>query len=293
MHTYPTELAPGLWALGNYYYNLYLVRGGTASALVEAGISAVADEVLVQLDALGATPDHLVVTHPHADHVTGLDALRERFPRARVVAGAGAAAFLEHPRAAAALVAEDRRLSEALARLGHPPGRAPVDRPPSLAGCVEVAEGDELDLGGVTLRFLAVGGHSPANLAVHLPELGALLASDSVGFHYPGRGFLPLFFTGAREFLATLDRLEALEPRVLGLGHQGPLTGAAVGRAFAEARRSALALIDRVRRGRADPDRLADELFRECYVDELATYSEANIRACAGLLVRRSLEDAG
>ena len=78
--THPARLADGLWVLGNSYFNLYLVRGKAAAALVDAGISAMADDVIGQLETLGVTPDYLVVTHPHPDHINGLDALRERFP---------------------------------------------------------------------------------------------------------------------------------------------------------------------------------------------------------------------
>ncbi len=283
----PSPLAPGVWLLGTHHYDLYLVRGTAGSALVEAGVSAVIDQVLGQLDALGVEPDHLVVTHPHADHLGGLPALRQRYPRARVVVGPGAAAFVAHPRAGASAVAEDRHLAGSLAALGVRPGRPPLAEPPTLAGCAEVQDGDTLDLGGVTLRLLAVAGHSPGGLAVHVPERAVLLASDSLGFCYPGRGFLPLFFTGLAPYLATLARLEALAPRVLGLGHQGPVTGATVPETFAAARHATLALADRVRAWPGDPADLAAALFREFYVDELATYSPGNIRGCVDLLIRR------
>ena len=92
------------------------------------------------------------------------------------------------------------------------------------------SDGEEIDLGGVTLRFLAVGGHAPGNLAVFIPEERTLLASDSLGFHYPGGGFFPVFFTGYGEYMATLDRLESLHPERLGLGHYGWMRGSGGGR---------------------------------------------------------------
>ena len=78
---FPRLLTDGLWVLGNYYFNLYLVKGEQASALIEVGISAVVDDVIRQLEVLQVSPTFLVVTHPHADHITGLPGLREGFHR--------------------------------------------------------------------------------------------------------------------------------------------------------------------------------------------------------------------
>ena len=52
----PSALTDNLWLLGNYYFNLYLVRGKNGSALIEAGISAIADRVIQQMEALDISP---------------------------------------------------------------------------------------------------------------------------------------------------------------------------------------------------------------------------------------------
>jgi len=44
---FPRELTPGLWVLGNYFFDLYLVKGTQASALIEIGASATVDEIIV------------------------------------------------------------------------------------------------------------------------------------------------------------------------------------------------------------------------------------------------------
>ncbi|MBE0557982.1 MAG: MBL fold metallo-hydrolase, partial [Proteobacteria bacterium] len=154
---------------------MYLVAGDRSSALVEAGISATAGDVCRGLDRSGVAPDFIVITHPHGDHVAGLDVIRVRFPAIRVVAGEGAAAFLFHPRVAEAIVAEDRHMSSCLAAQGGPTGISPIGKAPSLDGATICRDGEEIDLGGVTLRFVAVGGHAPGNLAVFIPEERTLL----------------------------------------------------------------------------------------------------------------------
>lgn len=290
MVRYPRELAPGFWALGDLYTNLYLARGTRSCALIEAGISAGVDQVIRQLDTLSATPDAIVIPHPHPDHVTGLPGLRERYPRAEILAGQGAREFLAHPRTAAAALEADRHLWEFYRRKGLAPGRPPLDRAPNLEDAQVVSGGEDRGLGGLTLRFLELGGHAPGQLGVHVPEVGALAVSDALGFRFPGRGFLPVYFTSYAEHLAGLDRLEALGPRILCPAHLGPLVGEVAVRAFGEARDAAHRLAVRVRDNRDRLQALAEELFHEIYVDEFLMYTEANIQTCVALLIRRSLE---
>ena len=155
------------------------------------------------------------------------------------------------------------------------------------------SDGEEVDLGGVTLRFVAVGGHAPGNLAAFIPEERALLASDSLGFHYPGGGFFPVFFTGYDAYMASLDRLESLHPESLGLGHYGWMRQAEVGRTFALARRCASVLRERLKTDPSDEETLVSRIFAEFYRDELTLYSRENIRECCRLLLRRSREEDG
>jgi glyoxylase-like metal-dependent hydrolase (beta-lactamase superfamily II) len=291
--SFPKLLTEGLWVLGNYYFNLYLVKGEQASALIEVGVSAVADEVIRQLDELQVSPTFVVVTHPHADHITGLPALREKFPQTLVVAAEGAPEFLAHPKAGKALVPEDRYMTNFLEAHGLKPGRPPVDEAPTLENCLIARDMDEMDLGGLTLRFLSVKGHAPGKIAVWIPQIKALVLSDSLGFRFPGRGVMPLFLTGYADYVATLDRLEALQHSIIGVAHQGPVVGRKeVEEAFREARQSAVELRDRILSYQGDPDNLVHDIFKTYYRDELTLYTEENIVNCARLLVKRAKESA-
>ena len=288
---FPLEIAPGIRMLGNYYFNLFLVAGETESALFEAGVSGVVDSVIAQLVQLGDEPDLLIVSHPHADHLTGLPGLRERYPGAEILAAAGAGEFAAHPKAAAALIQEDAFMSRRLAKIGFPPGRPSLSVAPDLGNHRVIREKTDLNLGGgVVLTLIPVSGHSPGNLMAFEHRHRVLFCSDSLGFHYPGRGFWPLFFTGATAYLSTLDLIETLNPKIICPAHQGPIRGTDIRDCLALSRQTTLEFIDRVRTDTRDDETLAATLFKESYRDEFTLYTQTNIDNCNRLLIRRARE---
>ncbi len=289
-HSSLLPLTENLWVLGNYYFNMYLVKGRNAAALIEMGVSAVADRAIRQLEALDITPTYLIITHPHADHITGLAALLERYPNAMVVAGEGAKKFTMHPKAQEAMLKEDHFMSNRLSVLGFKPGRPPIATFEFPDNCVAVRERHDIDLGGISLRCAKVGGHSPGNIAIHMPEMGALMVSDSLGFNFPGQEFLPLFLTDFSDYVNTLDYLESFKPDILGFGHQGPITGEGAKAAFKKSRQAAFDMLSRTMNEQIGGDELAENIFREYYRDEFTLYSEDNIRSVGQLLVRRGRE---
>jgi len=287
---HPVELTEDIWLLGNYFINLYLVRGRRASALFEMGVSAVVDDVIRQLEGLDISPDYLVLAHPHTDHLSGLPGLMQRYPDACLVAGEGARDFALHPKALPGMISEDRYITTRLGEVGLPAGRGSLQTLSFPENHLVVGQTQDIDLGGLTLRCIPVAGHSPGNLVAHVPEKEALFVSDSLGFHYPGRGFCPLFFTGYDPFTTTLARLARLEPAIVGPGHQGTITGPALTTVFERAREAADEVIGIVGDGSGDDGVIAGQLFEKYYVDEFTLYSPENIMGCCRLLVRRARE---
>jgi glyoxylase-like metal-dependent hydrolase (beta-lactamase superfamily II) len=80
-HPFPQQLSMRIEVLGN---RPFLVCGDRRSALIEAGISVTAAKVVRGRDSLKVTPDFIVITYPHADHMMGLAPLQEREPGIRV-----------------------------------------------------------------------------------------------------------------------------------------------------------------------------------------------------------------
>jgi len=288
---FPRQVADNLWILGNEYFHFYLINGSDACALVEIGISATVDILLEQLSSLKLKPDFLIVTHPHSDHVTGLDFLRQAFPEAKVMAGEGAESFLNHPKAVKSTITEDHYVAKSMASHSLSTSRPAIKSVPSLSGCTVMKEGQELDLGGLTIRFLEAKGHSPGNIIIYIPASKAVLASDSLGNRYPGRGFFPTFFTGYADYLATIDRLSVLKPTILGLAHNGLFSrNEDIKDILQKSRKAANHVKTYVINDDHDNETIAQNLFRFYYKEELSIYSPENILNCCRLLVRRIRE---
>lgn len=285
---YPLRIAENVWMLGNYYFNVYFVKGSRSCALVEAGVSATVDIVLQQLQILNAYPDYLIITHPHADHVTGLEGLISEFPEALIIIGDGAIDFLNHPKAISAMYKEDMVINTSLNNLGIHSQRPPIKNPLLIPNHLIIESKSKIDLGEITLVISTVEGHCPGNVIVFIPELKILFLSDCMGFYYPGRGFLPLYLTSFEKYMLTLDMMESYEPQLLCLAHQGIL--ADVHNAFRLCRKTSMNFLYRASDESRNMKDLANEIFLECYKDEFTIYSEDNIRTVSELLVRRARE---
>lgn len=286
----PMKLSSRVTVLGNYYINLFLVQGDKKAALFEAGISGMVDTVIRQLEQLDVVPDYLIISHPHSDHITGLSGLMDRLPAAQVVTGPGAAKFIAHPKAGPLMLAEDAFMSKGLAARGIQPGRPPLDTIPDLSGAREVPDTVVLDLGGVDLELFSVKGHSPGNILGRVGDI--LFCSDSLGFHFPDRGFWPLFFTGAKEYLDTLTHIQAMAPAIVCPGHQGPLKHQAAAAGIQAGLDTARDFIKRVTRTSLTDRELEIQLFNESYRDEFTLYTKENIANCNRLLIKRARQMA-
>jgi hydroxyacylglutathione hydrolase len=146
----------------------------------------------------------IVNTHGHADHIGGNAALKEAFPDAPIIIGAGDAIML----------------TDADANLSAPFG-VPVTSPPADR---IVAEGDTVEAAGLVLDVLDIPGHSPGHVVYVFRSQPALVFGGDVLFRgsigrtdFPG-GSHPLLLRGIREKLFTLPDDTVVYP-----GH-GPVT---------------------------------------------------------------------
>jgi glyoxylase-like metal-dependent hydrolase (beta-lactamase superfamily II) len=88
---------------------------------------------------------------------------------------------------------------------------------------VELDDGDELDVAGGA-RVVALPGHTPGSIALHLPESRVLFTGDAVARLADGEVILGVFNADRAQALASLRRVAELDAAVACFGHGEPLT---------------------------------------------------------------------
>jgi cyclase len=233
------EVSPGTWAwiqpngdLGES--NAGLVVGDDASILIDT----LWDERLTRamLDALtparsGSPITHLINTHGDGDHWYGNALLGG----AEIVATEAAAAQMaEEP---PAMITRMRPLTSAIntvQRVPLIPGKARMRGLGAFAGMLERYEHDGLEprqptrtfsdttvveAGGRSVEVIEVGpAHTPGDAIAWVPDARVVFSGDIVF-----SGITPIMWIGpASNWVAALERIEALEPAAIVPGH-GPV----------------------------------------------------------------------
>ncbi len=216
------EIAPGLHRLRLGIANAYLITTAGGAALVDTGPPGSAPAVAAALDKLGLRQEELhtiVLTHHHDDHA-GSAAEISSWAGATVLAGRDDAAVVAHdePAPEPRYTPSERALHEVIMAAGLAPAPpCPVHR--------AVAEGDVLaGAGGAVV--VETPGHTPGSIALHLPDLGALLTGDTVG-EQAGQTVLGPFNVDRELAWRSLQRLAGFDVAVAGFGHGEPVTNGA------------------------------------------------------------------
>lgn len=208
----------GLAYLPPWEVNAGFVAGGHTTLVVDTGASAMAAATIHGYASTARPGNRLLVidTERHFDHIGGNAYFRDR-----------GADILGHPGCTRTEEEFCAEMAEFDAAIADPARRVRGEaevfyRGTSLAVPNRfITEDTTLDLGGLEARVLLTPGHTPSNLAVHVPAEGVVYSGDCLV-----NGYVPNLACGAgrewRQWLDSLARIEQLAPETLVPGH-GPV----------------------------------------------------------------------
>ena len=152
----PAKIFDNVYAIGNVGTVAYVIQTSAGLMMIDAlGANQVESDLLPGFTKLGLDPAQvktILVAHGHADHFGGSAYFQQKF---------GSKVYVS---------AADWTLKETPPRgRGPGPGAPPPAAPPKRDG--ELRDGESVTLGNVSVRAVAVPGHTPGSMAFIIPVL--------------------------------------------------------------------------------------------------------------------------
>jgi glyoxylase-like metal-dependent hydrolase (beta-lactamase superfamily II) len=183
----PREIAPGIYGLGSYQVNWYLIEDGGKLSAVDAGLPGFArhlDNDLAQLALALPDIEAVVLTHSDGDHTGVAPVLRDAGARVLIHAADDATLRKPGPKggdASAPKILANLWRPSTLKILGHTLKHGGA-KPAKVDGAETYSDGDVLDVPG-RLRVLHTPGHTPGHCALLAESRRVLFAGDALIDH--------------------------------------------------------------------------------------------------------------
>jgi flavorubredoxin len=204
-----------MWTEFGTTYNSYILKGKEKTALFEASKAHFFDEWIAKVKTESPIEkiDYLIMDHTEPDHSGTIERLLDINPNIQIVGSMGAINFLKEIT------------------------NKPID------GRV-VKTGDEIDLGGKTLKFTFTPNlHWPDTIFTYIPEIKTLVTCDCFGSHYSDENITDDNLKNYEDYMKTLvyyydniigpfkgdvlaaiEKIESLDIDVIATGHGPVLT---------------------------------------------------------------------
>ncbi|HET9199485.1 MAG TPA: MBL fold metallo-hydrolase [Dehalococcoidia bacterium] len=229
----PTEVAHGVYSIGQGHVEIYVIEDGGRLTLVDSGLKSDWKRINSEVTAMGKTLadiEAVILTHSHLDHMGNAERLRKE---------AGAAVHVHQDDLAQARGGErPARDPKARSMLSYGPSilitivqfalRGGLSSPPPIIEAATFTDGKVLEVPGRP-KVVHVPGHTPGSSALFLEDRGVLFTGDAlISYTFFGRK------TGARispsisnedtaEALRSLANIESLPAQIVLPGHGAPL----------------------------------------------------------------------
>ncbi len=216
----PGIITDRITLLGRRESCTYLLDGGTEYAILGGGMTYIVPDVEKQIAESGI--DERKISRLVIHHVGIIPYFKKKWPWARVTASARGAGQLARPVVIEAIkninfmLLSNAGLSDRADELGYDFDSISVDDTP--------IDGETRKIGDLTLQFMMVPGHSTCSMAVYVPELKALFASDAGGIPFEGQVFAAAN-SNFDLYQASLDRMAGYDVDFHGAEHYGAFTG--------------------------------------------------------------------
>lgn len=150
--------------VGTFEVNCTILSWGDKAWIVDPGSEAT--RIAALLVKAGLTPEAILLTHAHFDHIGAVPGLQQRWPQLPVYVHKGDDMVLTHP------------------LNSFPPDYPPIDRPKNIK--------DALTLNGENgVKVIETPGHTPGGVCYYFAEERLLLSGDTLFCGSIGRTDLP------------------------------------------------------------------------------------------------------
>jgi metallo-beta-lactamase class B len=150
----PAKIFDNVYAIGNVGTVAYVIQTSAGLMMIDAlGANQVESDLLPAFTKLGLDPAQvktILVAHGHADHFGGAAYFQQKFGSKVYVSAADWALMETPPR-------------------GRGPGAPTPAAPPKRDG--ELRDGETVTLGNISVRAVAVPGHTPGSMGFVIPVL--------------------------------------------------------------------------------------------------------------------------